>query len=156
MNIVWAGASNSHLRDAMAAWCAQQIWPGSAKTFSNCVCMGVMHNGKPTACIVYHDWNPEAGVLEFSGASTSRRWLSRPVLKAMFDYPFRDVGVQMLVTRNSAKDHQTHLHRMLDAYGFQKQTVRRLFGRDEDAILWTMTDDEWAASRMKRKTDGQA
>lgn len=151
MDIVWGGSKNPQERNAMAAWCASHIWPDKPhKQFGECVTMGVMHRGEPIACMVFHDWEPDAGVIEFSGAAISQRWITRQTLKAMFDYPFVTLGVQLLVTRNSAKGHQSHLHRMLNSYGFKSQTIRRLFGRDEDCLLWTMTDDEWRASKFNQ------
>lgn len=151
IEVVWGGSKNTDDRDAMAKWCASQLWPETPERhFGPCVTMGVLNKGKPIAVMVFHSHDPYANTIEFSGAATSRRWITRKSLTAMFDYPFKDVGVQMLWTRNSTKPHQAHLHRMLESYGMEKQRIRRFFGRDDDAYVWTMTDDEWRQSKFNK------
>lgn len=134
----------------MALWAADQIWPGKGHKFGECVCMGVLEGNRPIACMVYHDFNPEAGLIEISGAATDRRWLQRHVLKEMFAYPFEKAGVQMVVMRVSAKREQRHLHRMLKSYGFKGHIIQRLYGRDEDGIVFTLTDDDWRSNKFNR------
>ncbi len=148
IDIAWAGKSDPETRDAMALWAAEQLWPGQGKSFGNCVCMGVLDDGKPIACMVYHEFSPETGIIEISGASTDRRWLQRRVLKEMFAYPFEGVGVQMVVMRVSARRGQRHLHRMLKSYGFKAYHIPRLWGREEDGIIFTLTDDDWRENKF--------
>lgn len=92
----------------------------------------------------YHDWNPDAGVIEISGASVDKRWLTRKVLYGLFSYPFNDLQCQIVAMRHSAEDKP--LARMLKAYGFHQVTIPRLFGRDHDAIVSTLTDDAWRSN----------
>lgn len=96
----------------------------------------------------YHDWNPDAGVIEISGASTDKRWLTRKVLYGLFAYPFNDLGCQLVAMRHSANDKA--LARMLKAYGFHQATIPRLFGRGHDAIVSTLTDDAWRSNGFHR------
>lgn len=147
---MWGGQANPELNRAMAVWAAKNIWPGGNQHFGNCVCMGVMEQGQPVACMVYHNWMPEAELIEISGASIDRRWLTRPVLKAMFDYPFIDLKCQMVVMRVSAAERQSHLHRILAAYGFERFTIPRLLGRNEDMAVFTLTDDAWRKNKFNR------
>jgi len=154
MDIVWGTSKNPDLRNAMVEWTSRQIWPDKThKTLPKGVCMGVFDKGEIIACMVYHDWEPDAGVIELSGAATSRRWLTRQTLKAMFDYPFIDVGVQMLVSRVSADPRQNHLKRIFTAYGFDHQIIPRLYGRNEDGILYSLTDDDWRKSKFRKERD---
>lgn len=94
--------------------------------------------------IYYHDFDPDAGTIEISSAATDRRWLTRSTLKVLFTYPFEGLGCQMVAARHSAKDKA--LARMFRAYGFKQVTIPRLFGRDEDGILSTLTDDAWRSN----------
>lgn len=96
----------------------------------------------------YHDFDPDAGVIEISGASTEKRWLTRPVLYRLFSYPFNELNCQIVAMRHSARDKP--LARMLRAYGFHQVTVPRLFGRDEDAIISTLTDDAWRDNKFHK------
>jgi RimJ/RimL family protein N-acetyltransferase len=155
MHIVWAGGSNADLRNAMIEWMCEQIWPGEEKTVNNATCMGVLEGGKPMAVIAYHDYNPDAGVIELSGAATSRRWLSRRSLNEMLAYPFEQADCQMIVTRNSAQPRQKHLHRILKSCGFKSYLIPRLAGRNEDQFIWTLTQEDWQASKFyKGGNDG--
>jgi hypothetical protein len=150
IEVAWAGASDPLARDRMARWAAEVIWPGKGFDFGNCVCMGVLENGKAIACMVYHNYEPDAGIIEISGAATDKRWFQRHVLNEMFDYPFKRVGVQMLIMRVSAKSEQRHVHRMCKTYGFKTHLIPRLYGRHEDGIVFTLTDDDWRENKFNR------
>lgn len=126
------------------------IIPGCERGFENYKAVGVVKEGSLVGGFVYHNWNPDAGVIEISGASTDRRWLDRTSLEGLFGYPFDQLCCQMVVMRVSAGDHQKHLHRILHAYGFRSILIPRLRGRDEDEMIFTLTDDDWRANRFNR------
>ena len=109
--------------------------------------------GQLVAGWVWHNYSPDAGTIEFSGAATTAKWMTRAILQELFDYAFS--FSQMVVTRNAADNKR--LHRQLKAFGFTRIDIPRLFGRDADGVVWTLTDDTWRASRfnMKREADGQ-
>ena len=149
---IWAGPQQPELNETFKNWAAEAIWPGTGLKFKDtAVTLGILEGDALIAVVVYHDWDPLAGVIEFSGASVSRRWLTRPVIKQIFGFPFEGLGCQMVVTRNSAGRRQAHLHRILTAYGFRKILIPRLFGRDEDAFVFTLTDEEWRANKFNRR-----
>ena len=114
-------------------------------TPTSCAAVGVIDNaGLLVAGWVWHNWNPESGTLEFSGAAIDSRWMTRALLHELFSYAF--ANAQMVVTRNAA-DNVT-LHRQLAAFGFQRFDIPRLLGRDSDGVVWTLTDDDWKDSRF--------
>ena len=125
---------------------------GLPRGFGNCKAIGVIDDDRLVAGMVYSNWNPEAGVIEMSGASINPRWLTRPVLQAVFAYPF-EIGCQMVVMRVSENDKR--LHRQLTSYGFKPHEIPRLRGRRESEIIFTLTDDDWKAGKFMRKPDGQ-
>lgn len=98
------------------------------------------------AGMVFHNYDPEAGVIEISSASRSPRWMQRWVLDKMFGYPFYEIGVQMVVLRVLA-DNDALLGQLL-RLGFELIHVPRLFGREKDGMLCTLTDDVWDAHRL--------
>lgn len=153
MQIVWGGEANQPVNEAMAAWCAHHI--GLQRGFdSPYTTMGVFDGETLIAAIVYNNYQPDAGVIEFHGAGISPRWLTKPVLAAMFSYPFEQIGCQMVVTRNSATNKR--LHRQLKAYGFKHVTIPRLRGREEAESIFWLTDDAWRANGFhKEVTNGQ-
>jgi hypothetical protein len=107
--------------------------------------IGVLDDdGALIAGLVYNNWNPDFGTIELTGASVCRRWMTRDVLQFMYDYPFLVCKCQMLLQYNSVRN--KHLNEQLRRAGFNEYPVRRLRGRDEDGILFTLTDEQWASS----------
>lgn len=123
-----------------------QLVPGCPEGFGASRCVGVIDNaGRLVAGWAWHGWNPHAGTIEFSGASITPRWMTRRILNELFGYAFNGIGCQMVVTRNSATN--TRLHRQLKDFGFTRFDVPRMFGRSEDGVFWSLTDDDWKQSR---------
>ncbi len=152
--IIWGGAANPKDRELMATWCANHIWPGLEKSFGSCTTMGVIRKGRMIAVVVFHNWQPECGVIEMSAASTDKRWLTRRVLHAMFSYCFDTTGVQMVVLRTAPGD--TVMRRIMKSYGFKSYCIARLRGRNEDELINTLTDDDWKSNRFERQRNGKS
>jgi hypothetical protein len=140
---------------AVARWVASQIWFCRERGFDeNSTAIGVMDGDKAVGGFVFHDYAPEFGVIEISFAGTDRRWLTRPVIWAMFSYVFNDIGCQMCCSRTPASI--TAGIRFTKAYGFKQVTVPRLFGRNEDGIISTLTVEDWRANGWhKENSHGQ-
>ena len=98
---------------------------------------------------VYHDYDPESGVLEISGASCDKRWLTRETLYGLFAHPSNELNCQMVAMRHSPEDKA--LARMLKAYGFKTIIIPRLLGRNHDALLSTLTVEDWRANGFHRE-----
>lgn len=147
MEIVWGGSSNPEVRDAVVRFVARQI-KGAERGFGNCATMGVIDGKTLIAGMVFHNFNPECGTIELSGAATSRRWLTRAVFNAMFGYAFDQCGCQMLVARHS--EHNTRLRRMWSAVGASEYLIPRLRGRDEAEAVATYTAEAWREGKTMR------
>lgn len=144
--IVW-GASDTWEALHMAMWCAEQIWPGQGKSFGSYTTMGVVRGERLIAVMVFHNWDPNAEVIEVSGAAVDKRWIDRHTLHEMFAYCFEQVGVQTVVMRVSPDDRP--LHRMLTTYGFKSHRLPRLRGRHRDELLFTLHDDDWKQNKFE-------
>jgi RimJ/RimL family protein N-acetyltransferase len=108
-------------------------------------CIGVINEkNELIGGIYYHDFDPDAGVIEMSSAATDKRWLTRRTLYTLFSYPFNQLGCQMVAARHSTKDKA--LARIFRAYGFKQVIIPRLFGRDDDAIISTLTVEDWRSN----------
>ena len=107
--------------------------------------MAVFHNGGLVAGTLFHSWQPDSGVIELTSASTDRRWLTKTVVKAMFHMAFAMIGAQLAVLRVSERN--TGMVEIAQRFGFQGTLIPRLRGRDEAEWLFTLTDDDWRASR---------
>ena len=113
----------------------------------NARAIGVIDSkGRLIGGIVYHNFNPEHGVIEMSGASLSKRWLNKRVIKTIFSYPFDVAKCQAAIMQNS--EHDKALHRQLLAIGFAQYVIPRLRGKNEAAHLFVLTDDEWERSKF--------
>ncbi|WP_077960835.1 GNAT family N-acetyltransferase [Ensifer adhaerens] len=140
MRIAWGGARDLAANQTIADFVAGQI-VGCERGFADFTTMGVLENDALVAGVVFHNYAPEAGVIELSASSTSKRWLTRPVLKAMFGYPFDEVGCQMVVLRVSERN--SGMIAIAERFGFSPHRIPRLRGRAEAEIIFTLTDNDW-------------
>jgi hypothetical protein len=113
--------------------------------------IGVMdEEGRLIAGLVYHNYDPASEIIEISGAALPKKnWLTRDTIRRMYQYPFLQVGCQMVVQRNSADDER--LLRQLAVYDYTFIRVPRMLGRDEDGVLCCLTCEAWAANRFNKR-----
>lgn len=74
------------------------------ETWGQFEAIGLERNGKPIAATIYHDYT-RANILMSFAAIPGRRWLTREYLRAIFRYPFVQLGVRrvtgVIASRNS-------------------------------------------------------
>jgi hypothetical protein len=105
--------------------------------------------GRLIAGLVYHNYDPQAGTIEISGAATNSRWLSRETIKRMYQYPFHTCGCQMIAQRTPADSER--LLGQLAEYGYTFIKFPRLFGRHRDGVICTLTYEDWCDNRFNKK-----
>jgi RimJ/RimL family protein N-acetyltransferase len=108
--------------------------------------LGVVDGSRLIGGLVYHNHDPEAAIIEISGAAIDPRWLTRTTLRLMHYYPFVDCGCQQVIMRVSADNER--LLRQLAALGYEFTILRRLFGRHRDGVYAALTEETWRASRF--------
>jgi|SRR5262245_14803211 len=136
--------------EVVAQFVAQLIPHCRERGFGRCKAIGVLDDdGRLLGGVVYHNWDPEAGVIEISGGATTPRWLTRETIARMYRYPFLEVGVQMIVQRTPADDER--LLRQLAVYGYMFVRVPRMFGRDRDGVLCLLTREAWEGNRFNKR-----
>jgi len=135
--------------DQIGAFVAQLI-PHCRRGFgANIQTMGVLQGDRLVAGIVWHNYDPDAGIIELSGAALPGvHWLTRRTLRRMYEFPFEQCGCQMVVQRTPADAEM--LLGLLAAYGFDFVAVRRLFGGDRDGVICTLTLEAWLANKFNR------
>lgn len=102
------------------------------------------------AGIVWHNWDPEAGIIEISGAALpGQPWLTRETIRRMYQYPFHVCGCQMVVQRTPIDDER--LLAMLARYGYAFIKIPRLFGRGRDGVICCLTKEAWQANRFNKR-----
>jgi hypothetical protein len=131
--------------DVVAEFVEARIFPPGHRGLPRpMTAIGVMSRGALIGGFVYHDWQPEAGVVELSCAADDKRWFNRETLYALHEYPFVQMGCQMVATRTSAR--KTDLLRQHAAYGYRLHVIPRMLGRDHDGVITTLTVEDWRAS----------
>jgi len=133
--------------DIIAAAVARWIQPQQLRSFGKCRAIGVVNElGMLIGGIVYNQFDPESGTIEMSCAAVTPRWLSRRTMMVMGGYPFLELGCQMVITRTPA----TNLSglRILRACGFACVRLPRLYGRNCDGFICTITDDVWLNNKF--------
>lgn len=148
--ITWA-VTKGRETDLLSRWVAELIWPGKGRDFGNCQGLAVIEAGTLIAGMIYHNYEPDAGIVEISGGGTSKRWLTKETLRVMFQIPFKDWGCQAVVMR--VADHDEALHRMLGQVGFERYRIPRLRGREEAENVFVLTVEAWRANKFNRKRE---
>jgi hypothetical protein len=106
----------------------------------------VNKDGALIAGMVYHNWDPEAGVIEMSGAAIDPRWLNVETLRRMYQYPYLGLKCQMTFMRVAATNER--LLRQLAAFNYTFIRMPRMLGRDQDAVLCQLTVEAWSANKV--------
>ena len=138
---------NAEFNAAVGDFVSQIIYgePGRFERYST---LAVHDDGRLIAGVLYHHFHPREGVIEMSAGSLDKRWLTRPVLKAMFAVPFELLSCQLAVLRVS--EHNAAMLRIAKVYGFSEFVIPRLRGRDEAEHILTLSDDDWRTNRFNR------
>jgi len=97
---------------------------------------------------VFHNYYPKEGVVEMSSASIDPSWLSRSMIRTIFGYAFNVLGCQMVVMRVS--EINTRMVNIAERFNFSGYLIPRLRGKNEGEWVFTLTDDQWAASPFNR------
>jgi L-amino acid N-acyltransferase YncA len=107
--------------------------------FFDPVCMsaiGWQSDGRLTAGAAYRDWN---GV-SIEGQIAADKPLTRGLLFAIFDYPFRQLGARKIIATTSA-DHIRSI-RLLRRLGFLEEACLRDAAPGGDLIICTMRQED--------------
>jgi RimJ/RimL family protein N-acetyltransferase len=117
---------------------------GGAKT------IGIIDgDGRLIGAVAFGNWDPVAKVIEVAGASISPRWLTRRTIQVIYDYPFKQLGCQMIYQRTPIDNER--LLRQLAVGGYSFIKVPRMFGRDRDGVLCMLTCEDWERSKFIRR-----
>lgn len=135
--------------EAVSGFVAGLIEDCDREDFGGCTAIGVADDSGLVGGFVFHNYKPTAGVMEISYAGIGGRWLTRRSLYAAFSYIFDQLGCQLAIARTPAS--MKHAVRIARAYGFEQVTVPRLFGRNEDAVISSLTVEAWRQNGFHRE-----
>ena len=110
--------------------------------FGRCKTIGVVdEEGKLIAGVVYFDYKQKAATIEIGAAAITSRWFNRATYRRIFEYPFLECGCQMVLAHIRADN--AYLLSQFARMNFNLTIVPRLYGRGDDGVLCTLTDDQW-------------
>ena len=79
----------------VAKFVADLIPSVGARGFGNCKTIGIIDGGMLVAGLVYHNWDPDAGVIEISGAALpGEPWMTRETSSGCINIRFSAVTVR--------------------------------------------------------------
>ena len=137
--------------DVVSSFVASLIPAARNRGFGRCSTIGVINDdGDLIAGIVYHNWNPEAGVIELSGAALpGSNWLTRETLKHMYRYPFLQIGCQMVMQMTAEEDERTL--RQLAAFNYSFILIPRILGPDKNGVVCLLTREAWEENKVCKR-----
>jgi RimJ/RimL family protein N-acetyltransferase len=123
----------------VAEWVGARISHVGHQGFGLHSAIGVMRHGKPVAGAVYHGFGGHIVEVSFA-AEHGSRWASRSVLRALFAYPFHQLGCVVMVARTAKRNRRAR--KLLRALGFQETGMvpKGLDGK-RDAIIYCIEKD---------------
>lgn len=155
--IVWGSSKAPEINQALAEFVGARI-DGGYRGFGNHTSMGLIDGDRLLAAVIFHNYNPEGRVIEFSAASITERWLTRQTLWAMFSYAFHTAGCRMVVMRVAEDNHKRNgrgIQRILRAYGFKETRIDDLRGRGVAEMVYTLTDENWASNGFHKHQEAR-
>lgn len=150
---IWGGDAAPLANQVIGDFVASRIW-GDDRHFENYTSLGVVSHETLIAGVIYNNWSPHNGTIELSAAADSARWLTRPVLYQMYEYPFEQLGCRMLVHRQS--EYNERINKILKRFGYQEYRIEQMRGPEEAELIFTLTKDQWENGRFyKEENNGQ-
>lgn len=137
----------------VANWVANLLPETRHIGFNSCKAIGVVSNdGAPLGGAVFHDWHPHFSNIGVSCAAVSPRWLTRNIISEILSYPFEGIGV--FKVWGAVSIHNARSIKLIQGLGFTKEaTIRHHFGRKNHAVVFGMTQPEFAAKYRKERYD---
>lgn len=121
-----------------------RIW-GEPGRFGPYCSMGVFDDETLIGGIIYHNYDPEAGVIELSAGSAKTHWMTRSIVRQFMTMPFAVLGCQSVFARHSSDCR--HLRRIWSRFGAEEYVIPRMRGRNRPPeCIAVVTQEAWAAS----------
>lgn len=131
--------------DLIKDWVSTKI---GNPNFGLCVAIGVMSETEIIAGIVYHNFirSPDGRPIsiEISMAAINQRWANRRTLKALFEYPFNQLGVERVQVTTPVES--KHVRKINEKLGFTYEGTGRkahFLGGDVDVLSMLRHECHW-------------
>lgn len=132
-------------KEAVAEFVRTRV-PACERGWTGYSAIGFVLDGKLIAGTVYHDWEPEWGVLQMSSAADSPRWLTRDTLRIIFSIPFKELHCRNVVMRVSSLN--ARMCSIAERFGFTAHPLPDLRAPGEDDVIYLLSREAWANGRF--------
>ena len=119
----------------VAQWVENQL---GVYNFGKCTAIGMAHEGKLIAGVVYFIYRPPS--IEMAIASISRKFCTRTVLRHVFDYPFNQLNCKRITVMVNSKNHA--VRKFDERLGFVHEGTLRDAHPNDDAEIYGMLKNE--------------
>lgn len=127
-----------------------QVMERDVRSFGRFKAIGVLDDEQRLiGGAVYYNYDPQASVIEGAIAAIDKRFFNREAFRRMLEYVFITAGCQMLFAR--VRSDNEHLLAQLARLNFSFTLIPRMYGRGEDGVIATLTDDQWLDSKLARR-----
>lgn len=111
--------------------------------------IGIERNGNLIGGVVYNHWFPGIDIQMHIAGARGEPWLSRPILNALFYYPFVELGLRR-VTSPVAASNDACLRLVRHLGAVHEGTLRRGWFNGEDLLVFGMLREEcrWLKDKM--------
>lgn len=116
--------------------------------FGNCACMG-WGDPDPVAGVVFHNWEPKAGVIELSAYASRRDWMTSARLRQIFGYVFDAAGCRIAIARISESN--TRTRRIWRALGAREYLIPEIRGEGEAECVTILHKADWLNSKFMKE-----
>lgn len=123
---------------------------GERDRLKNYCSMAVVKDEELIAGVIYNAYYPGHGVIEISACATSKLWLTRRVIHAMFSLPFDRLGCQMVILRTSEKNGSVR-GLLENRFDLSPIYLPRMRGRDEGEYQYSITEECWRDSPYSKE-----
>lgn len=134
--------------EAVKTFVAAGIFP-PGRLFGEATAIGFLDKKQLTTGIVYHNYDPDTEVIEISAFAIHRNWCNKEILKIIFQYPFDQLKVRIVLARCS--EHNKLVRRIWKALGASEYLIPELRGPNEAEAVLILRAQDWAKSKFMRK-----
>lgn len=126
----------------VVSWVARHTPHVSVDGYGSCTALGIISEDRqPMAGIVYHDYQPRNGTIQMSVAAECPRWATKNILRGLFAYPFRQLGVNKVWAGIAFKN--ARARRFVEGIGFKQEAIlSRHFG-DDHCVIYRMFRNDY-------------
>lgn len=124
--------------DDIVADFVRRLLIGDVDSFGECRAIGVVTKGQLIAGVVYSNFYGRD--IQASIASTTPKWASKTVLRAMFQYPYLQLGCSRITAQTRGQNVKAQI--FLRKLGFRQEGILRQWYTDDDAILFGQIKSE--------------